>query len=85
MTPFLSAVTLQFPQVCTNALSHDLSFYSLHRLGASDDDFNALSEREGPLFFAGEATYWDHFATVHGAILSGTRAAAEIKAELTRL
>jgi len=32
----------------------------------------------GTLFFAGEATHWQgHFATVHGAIASGRRAAQE--------
>jgi monoamine oxidase len=32
----------------------------------------------GTLFFAGEATHWEgHFATVHGAIASGRRAAQE--------
>ena len=34
------------------------------------------------LFFAGEATEPDHYATVHGAYLSGERAAAEVFASI---
>jgi len=72
--------------ISTFSLSSSSSSSSLFHLylfflptGASDDDFNALSEREGRLLFAGEASYWDHFATVHGAFLSGKRAAMELK------
>jgi monoamine oxidase len=48
-------------------------------LGASYDHFDALSEPVGDrLFFAGEATDRVHLATVHGAYLSGLRAADEV-------
>ena len=43
----------------------------------------ALAEPVGArLYFAGEATEDTHYATVHGAFLSGERAAAEILAEI---
>jgi monoamine oxidase len=43
----------------------------------------ALSEPvDGTLFFAGEATSVGHIGTVHGAIMSGQRAAREILARL---
>jgi monoamine oxidase len=43
------------------------------------DDQRALSQPvDGTLFFAGEATSIGHIGTVHGAIMSGRRAAQEI-------
>jgi len=58
-----------------------LGAYSNIPLGASLDDFDALAQPVGPrLFFAGEATSRHHHATVHGALLSGERAADEILA-----
>ncbi|HCK66184.1 MAG TPA: monoamine oxidase [Anaerolineae bacterium] len=46
--------------------------YSFIPLFASGDDFDALFEPvDDVLFFAGEATSRKHFATVHGAYLSG--------------
>ena len=45
------------------------------------DDQRALSQPvDGTLFFAGEATSVGHIGTVHGAIMSGQRAAQEILA-----
>jgi monoamine oxidase len=45
------------------------------------DDQRALSQPiDGTLFFAGEATSIGHIGTVHGAIMSGQRAANEILA-----
>jgi len=45
------------------------------------DDQRALSQPiNGTLFFAGEATSIGHIGTVHGAIMSGQRAATEILA-----
>jgi monoamine oxidase len=45
------------------------------------DDQRALSQPlGGTLFFAGEATSIGHIGTVHGAIMSGQRAATEILA-----
>ncbi len=47
------------------------------------DDQLALSQPvDGTLFFAGEATSVGHIGTVHGAIMSGQRAAREILARL---
>ncbi|KAL7927743.1 Sec1-like protein [Trichoderma austrokoningii] len=42
------------------------------------DDYNVMAQSTGNLFFAGEHTIGTHPATVHGAYLSGLRAASEI-------
>ncbi|KAI1774134.1 vacuolar protein sorting 33A-like protein [Hypoxylon cercidicola] len=42
------------------------------------DDYQAMAEPVGNLFFAGEHTTETHPATVHGAYLSGLRAASEV-------
>ncbi|KAK3906669.1 Sec1-like protein [Staphylotrichum tortipilum] len=42
------------------------------------DDYDAMARPVGNLFFAGEHTCGTHPATVHGAYLSGLRAAAEV-------
>ena len=53
--------------------------YSFLASGASPDDRVALAAPvEGRLFFAGEATETDYPAMVHGAYLSGERAANEV-------
>jgi len=53
--------------------------YSCVPLGASVEDRNVLAEPvEGRLFFAGEATHRWYPSTVHGAWMSGRRAAEEI-------
>lgn len=53
--------------------------YSYLPPGATEADRAALAEPVAErLFFAGEATSSDYPATVHGALLSGRRAAAEI-------
>jgi monoamine oxidase len=53
--------------------------YSFVGVGASSDDRAALAEPvAGRLFFAGEATSVEYPATVHGAWLSGERAAQEV-------
>ncbi|MBQ0961187.1 FAD-dependent oxidoreductase [Ideonella sp. 4Y11] len=50
--------------------------YSFNRLGATPAMRDALAAPvQGRLFFAGEATHRKHFATVHGACLSGWTAA----------
>jgi hypothetical protein len=41
-------------------------------------DYDVMARPHGPLHFAGEATSGTHPATVHGAYLSGLRAAAEV-------
>ena len=45
---------------------------------ARSDDYDAIARRIGNLHFAGEATCATHPATVHGAYISGLRAAGEI-------
>lgn len=53
--------------------------YSYNAVGSSNDDRDSLAEPvAGRLFFAGEATAGSYFGTVHGAYLSGLRAAEEI-------
>jgi monoamine oxidase len=53
--------------------------YSYMPLGATPDHYDDLAEPLGErVFFAGEATSSDFPATVHGAYLSGLRAAEEI-------
>jgi monoamine oxidase len=55
-----------------------LGSYSVVLTGATTKDFDALAEPVGRLFFAGEATIGSHQGTVHGAYISGIRAAEEI-------
>ncbi|KAI9802186.1 MAG: hypothetical protein M1825_002906 [Sarcosagium campestre] len=50
--------------------------YVGHR--ARPDDYDEMSKPVGNLYFAGEATCGTHPATVHGAYLSGLRAASEV-------
>jgi monoamine oxidase len=56
-----------------------LGSYSFDKLGAQPNDRDTLaSSIEGRIFFAGEATHRTMYSTVHGAYLSGCRAADEI-------
>jgi len=56
-----------------------LGSYSFVGVGASNDDRRALGAPvDDRLFFAGEATSAAYAATVHGAYLSGRRAAREL-------
>ncbi|WP_338693479.1 NAD(P)/FAD-dependent oxidoreductase [Streptomyces sp. Q6] len=56
-----------------------LGSYSYVAVGSSHDDHDALAGPvDGVLHFAGEATYGHEPATVHGALLSGHRAAERI-------
>ncbi|MCC7540343.1 MAG: FAD-dependent oxidoreductase [Deltaproteobacteria bacterium] len=56
-----------------------LGSYSFLAEGATPDDRRALAAPvDGNVFFAGEATNADYPATVHGAVLSGRRAAREV-------
>lgn len=58
--------------------------YSSIAPGATPGDRDRLAEPVGrTLFFAGEATSRAHAATVHGALLSGERAAAQVAQTLT--
>lgn len=57
-----------------------LGAYSFAKVGALPDDFNRFAEPTGPLHFAGEHTNFDYHGNVHGAYLSGLRAAGAILA-----
>lgn len=51
--------------------------YSYPVLGMTPEDSERLAEPVGErLRFAGEATYWEHASTVHGAFMSGLREAS---------
>ncbi|KAF9243706.1 hypothetical protein DTO006G1_6883 [Penicillium roqueforti] len=52
--------------------------YSYVAAAAFPDDYDLMARPIGNLHFAGEATCGTHPATVHGAYLSGLRAASEI-------
>lgn len=55
--------------------------YSYYPVGSTPEHRRALARPiEGRIFFAGEATSADYPSTVHGAYLSGQRAAAEVLA-----
>ena len=58
-----------------------LGSYSYVPAGSSFEEYAALGEPvDDKVFFAGEATHHDYPATVHGAFLSGVRAARQIAA-----
>jgi polyamine oxidase len=58
---------------------YSLGSYSYIPVGASDRDFELLAEPVGErLLFAGEATSFDHYATAHGAMLTGLREAKRL-------
>jgi hypothetical protein len=53
--------------------------YSFPAVGSTPTDYKNIAESvKGRLFFAGEVTEPDYYGTVHGAYLSGIRAAHEI-------
>jgi monoamine oxidase len=52
--------------------------YSYLHVGASVDDHDLLGTPSGRVQLAGEATWGDDPATVHGALLSGLRAASRL-------
>ncbi|KAK8083776.1 flavin containing amine oxidoreductase [Apiospora saccharicola] len=52
--------------------------YSSAGPGMKPDDYETMSRSVGNLYFAGEHTIGTHPATVHGAYLSGLRAASEV-------
>ncbi|BCS27246.1 putative lysine-specific histone demethylase Aof2 [Aspergillus puulaauensis] len=52
--------------------------YSYVAADALPEDYDLMAKPIGNLYFAGEATCGTHPATVHGAYLSGLRAASEI-------
>ncbi|TAG08751.1 MAG: FAD-dependent oxidoreductase [Verrucomicrobia bacterium] len=56
--------------------------YSFNAVGTTPSMRDELAKPvAGKLFFAGEASHQEHFATAHGAYLSGLRAAEEICSE----
>ena len=55
-----------------------LGAYSFTAVGTEMEHFDRLAKPVGSVHFAGEHTHRDYFSTVHGAYLSGVRAAAEI-------
>lgn len=57
---------------------HAFGSYSFLRPGGGARDRRRLAEPQDGWFFAGEATSDDHPGTVHGALLSGWRAADEV-------
>lgn len=57
---------------------HAHGSYSYLPPGVSPETRSRLAQPQPPLFFAGEATHVTMSATVHGAYLSGTRAAKEV-------
>ena len=62
-----------------NADPYAKGSYSYVGVGASVSDYQELAKSVGDrIFFAGEATSWDHPSTVHGAFLSGVREAKKI-------
>lgn len=52
--------------------------YSLVAPGATLADYDTLTQPQGALYFAGEATHSQYPGTVHGAHLSGLRAARQL-------
>ncbi|KAF4123516.1 [histone H3]-N6,N6-dimethyl-L-lysine4 FAD-dependent demethylase [Geosmithia morbida] len=52
--------------------------YSSAAPGMQPDDYDVMARPVGNLYFAGEHTIGSHPATVHGAYLSGLRAASEV-------
>ncbi|PLK70891.1 amine oxidase [Rhizobium sp. TH135] len=61
---------------------HALGAYSFPAVGAEPADHDTLSKPAGPrLLLAGEHVSADYFGTVHGAMLSGERAAREVLAD----
>jgi monoamine oxidase len=52
--------------------------YSFPSVDTRPGDFDLLAQSVGRVHFAGEHTHAEHFSTVHGAYLSGRRAAFEV-------
>ena len=56
--------------------------YSFAAVGTKATDFDTIARPQGRLYFAGEHTNGTYRGTVHGAFLSGQRAADEVVAAL---
>lgn len=71
-------VAWQIPRWSTDPFSY--GSYSFNKLNSTPSMRNTLaSPLSNRVFFAGEATHKNLFATVHGAFLSGQRAASEVQ------
>jgi polyamine oxidase len=58
---------------------HALGAYSYPAVGNTPKHFAKLGQAVGKrLFFAGEHTTFDYHGTVHGALISGRRAASQV-------
>jgi len=57
--------------------------YSFASVGTKASDFDTIARPQGRLYFAGEHTNGTYRGTVHGAYLSGRRAADELVLALT--
>jgi monoamine oxidase len=67
-------VAHQFTRWSSDPMSY--GSYSFNATGSNNGDRRALAREIGrQVFWAGEATHWDYPGTVHGAYLSGLRAA----------
>lgn len=74
--------------ICTRWGQDNFAYgsYSYVAVGSSGDDYDILAESvgDGRVFFAGEATNKQYPATMHGALLSGMREAANMLREAKR-
>jgi len=74
------------PQPCNHMITRwakdkwSYGSYASLVLGSSHDDLRELARPEGRLHFAGEHTATEYLGSVHGAYLSGMRAATEVLA-----
>ena len=65
---------------------YSLGSYSFIPVGASSADLDRMGEPAGDrLRFAGEATAFEHYQTVHGAMLTGLREAKRLGVESIRI
>ena len=66
------------------AVRYSNGAYSYQAAGSYPTDRKALAATCGSLFFAGEATRSDFYATMHGALMSGRTAAKEVGEALSQ-
>ena len=78
------------PQPCNHLITRwsmdkwSCGSYSSLVLGSTHDDLRELARPEGRLHFAGEHTATEYLGSVHGAYLSGMRAATEVLAAFNK-
>lgn len=70
--------------ICTRwgSEQESLGSYSFPALGMQESDWATLAQPEGRVFFAGEHTEARYRGTMHAALISGRRAADEVRALL---